>query len=104
MHKIVLQGALLGLLCVSSFGADDIAKGEKIFLKLCWGCHHQSADAFGPSFSFIANKRSSAEIKGQIVSPDTMYQALGYKRNSMPAFALNNEELDAITVYIESFK
>lgn len=105
MHKIVLQGALFGLLCVSSsFGADDLQKGEKIFLKLCWGCHHQSADAFGPSFSFIANKRSSAEIKAQIVSPGAMYNALGYKRNSMPAFELNGEELDNITAYIESFK
>jgi mono/diheme cytochrome c family protein len=79
-------------------------KGEKIFLKLCWGCHHQSADAFGPSFAFIAKNRTGGDIKAQIINPDLMYKTLGYKRNSMPPFNLSGEELDEITAYIESFK
>lgn len=104
MRSIVLQGVLAGLLCTSSFGTDGLQKGEKLFLKLCWGCHHQSADAFGPSFHAIASTRTGGEIKAQIVRPDIMYQTLGYRRNSMPAFVLDNEELESITAYIESFK
>jgi len=104
VHKIALFGVLFGLLCSPSFGAGSLEKGEKIFLKQCWGCHHQSAEAFGPSFTFIANNRASGDIKAQIINPEQMYRKLGYNRNLMPPFKLNGEELDDITAYIQSFK
>jgi mono/diheme cytochrome c family protein len=80
--------------------------GEKIFKQYCWGCHHQTAVAFGPSFEQIANKRTIGEIQGQIISPESMYKQLGYKRTVMPSFKdnLSQEELDAITNFIMSFK
>lgn len=80
--------------------------GEKVFKQYCWGCHHQTAVAFGPSFEQIANKRTIGEIQGQIISPKSMYQQLGYKRSVMPSFGdkLSVEELDAITDFIISFK
>lgn len=80
--------------------------GEKVFRQYCWGCHHQTAVAFGPSFEQIANKRTIGEIQGQIISPESMYQQLGYKRSVMPSFKdeLSNEQLNAITNFIISFK
>ncbi len=103
MRKIAFLGALFGLLPIF-LGAQNIENGEKIFLKSCWGCHHQSAEAFGPSFSQIAKKRSDGDIKGHILRPDITYKTLGYKRNLMPAFVLSAEELEDITAYIKMFK
>ena len=78
--------------------------GLSIFKEKCWGCHHQTAMAFGPPFAQIAKKRSDAEIIAQIVDPEHTYKMLGYKRNSMPAFDLGPKELRSIVDYIKSFK
>jgi mono/diheme cytochrome c family protein len=104
VHKTISKALLAGLLSVASLEAADISNGEVIFSKLCWGCHHQTAEAFGPSFSFIANNRTDGQIKGQIIRPDLLFKELGYKRNSMPPFKLNGNELGDITEYIKSFK
>ncbi|NOR81066.1 MAG: c-type cytochrome [Methyloprofundus sp.] len=82
---------------------DDLA--IPVFKAYCWGCHHQTAQAFGPSFKEIANHRTKDEIIAQIVSPQSSYKILGYKRNSMPAFDdLNTTQLNLIANYILSFK
>ena len=80
--------------------------GEKIFTQYCWGCHHQTSVAFGPSFQQIADKRTIGEIQGHIIAPLSMYKQLGHKRSVMPSFKdkLTNEELNAITNFILSFK
>ena len=53
--------------------------GEKIFKQYCWGCHHETSVAFGPSFEQIANQRTVAEIQGHIIAPKSMYKQLGHK-------------------------
>ena len=78
--------------------------GKKVFETYCWGCHHQTAVAFGPSFAEIASKRNADEIRAMITDPASVSKAFGYKRNAMPAFTLSEEELKAITDYILSFK
>ena len=82
----------------------QIPEGKKVFETYCWGCHHQTAMAFGPSFSQIASQRSSEEIEAMITDPEGVSKVLGYKRNAMPALKLKPEELKAITTYILSFK
>lgn len=84
--------------------AADLAHGETIFRTSCWGCHHPTAEAFGPSFRAIAARRTTEEIKAQIVRPDVMYAVLGYRRNAMPPFAMAATDLEDITAYIVSFK
>ena len=76
--------------------------GEDIFRAYCWGCHHETSVAFGPSFESIANKRTKGEIQGHIIAPKSTYKQLGYKRSVMPSFKdkLNQNELDAITSFI----
>jgi len=80
--------------------------GEKIFTKYCWGCHHQTSVAFGPSFEEIANKRTVGEIQGHIIAPKSTYKQLGHKRSVMPSFKdeLSQKDLDAITNFIMSYK
>jgi len=78
--------------------------GKKVFETYCWGCHHQTAVAFGPTFEDIASKRTSEEIKAMIVSPEDVSKVFGYKRNAMPPFILTEENLTAITNYILSYK
>lgn len=80
--------------------------GEKIFKQYCWGCHHETSVAFGPSFEQIANQRTVAEIQGHIIAPKSMYEQLGHKRSVMPSFKdnLSQEQLDAITNFILSYK
>ena len=85
----------------SSLQAEN---GKKVFETYCWGCHHQTAVAFGPSFAEIASKRSAEEIQGMITDPATVSRIFGYRRNAMPAFKLTKEELEAITDYILSYK
>ena len=79
--------------------------GKKVFETYCWGCHHQTAEAFGPSFEEISSKRNADEIRAMITDPASVSKAFGYKRNAMPAFSdMKPEELKAITAYILSFK
>jgi len=78
--------------------------GKKVFETYCWGCHHQTAVAFGPPFTEIASKRDANEIRAMISDPDSISKVFGYSRNAMPAFRLTEEELKAITSYILSFK
>jgi mono/diheme cytochrome c family protein len=77
--------------------------GKKVFETYCWGCHHQTAVAFGPPFQEIASKRNADEIRAMITDPASVSKTFGYKRNAMPAFTLKEEELKAITAYILSF-
>jgi mono/diheme cytochrome c family protein len=90
------------MIFINSFASAE--SGKKVFETYCWGCHHQTAMAFGPSFSEIATKRSAEEIQAMITDPAAVSKVLGYKRNAMPAFTLKPEELKAITEYIMSFK
>lgn len=100
------------LLFVSSalFGESnfDIIKkdGKKVFKTYCWGCHHQTSMAFGPSFKEIANKRTKQEIMAYIISPISIYKQQGYKRSVMPSFIdeLSTKELESITQYILLYK
>jgi len=78
--------------------------GKEVFETYCWGCHHQTAVAFGPPFSQIASQRSAEEIQAMITDPERVSKVFGYKRNAMPAFKLTPEEMKAITTYILSFK
>ncbi len=99
MKKTVLLSILLTTLLFA-----NKTSGEKVFRDYCWGCHHQTAMAFGPPFSSIAAKRSKAEIIAYIISPKSMYKKFGYKRSVMTQLQLSNDELDAISDYILSYK
>lgn len=79
---------------------------DTVFKQYCWGCHHQTSVAFGPSFEEIAKKRTYGEIQGHIIAPKSTYKQLGYTRSVMPSFQdkLTLQELDEITNFILSFK
>jgi cytochrome c551/c552 len=51
--------------------------GKKVFETYCWGCHHQTAVAFGPHFEEIASKRNADEIKAMIVDPASVSKVFG---------------------------
>jgi len=89
---------------LSAASEGQMSEGKKVFEAYCWGCHHQTAMAFGPSFSAIASQRTAEEIQAMITDPESVSKVLGYKRNAMPALKLKPEELKAITAYILSFK
>ena len=95
---------LLSTILLSSLLSADNLDGKKVFETYCWGCHHQTAMAFGPPFSQIAKKRTKAEIMAYISSPELMYKEFGYKRTVMTQLDLNSEELDLISDYILSYK
>ncbi len=78
--------------------------GKHVFDNFCMGCHHQIYEAFGPSFSEIAETRSEGEIREHIKSPGESANSLGYDRSSMSYVKLTKPQLDAIVSYILSFK
>mgnify|MGYP002398813554 CR=1 FL=1 len=92
------------LSCFFLFSFAFCVDGKVIFEKYCWGCHHQTSLAFGPSFEEIANKRTSGEIIAHINNPAESFKNLGYKRSVMPPFVLTADEYEAISNYILSFK
>jgi len=96
--KIILIMAFCTLL------SSNELDGKKVFETYCWGCHHQTAVAFGPPFTEIADKRSYEEIQAYILEPKAMYKAFGYKRTVMTQLKLNDNEIKAITDYILTYK
>ncbi len=94
----------LTVLLLIMMGSLYAQSGKKVFETYCWGCHHQTAEAFGPSFEVIASKRTEDEIRGMITDPASISKIFGYKRNAMPAFKLTEEEMNALTAYILTFK
>jgi len=90
--------ALIMIVSISQAG------GKKVFETYCWGCHHQTAVAFGPSFVEIASKRTHEEIMAMITDPKAVSKVFGYKRNAMPKIEMKTEEMEAITKYILSYK
>jgi len=103
MKTVVSCCVLFAHMAVMANGTEA-SGGKKVFETYCWGCHHQTAMAFGPPFSEIASKRSAEEIAAMIADPQRVSKVFGYKRNAMPAFRLSPQETDAITRYILSFK
>ena len=99
-----MQKKILSLLFVTAMLNANSSNGKRVFETYCWGCHHQSAVAFGPPFSEIALKRNAQEIQAMITDPKGVSKIFGYKRNAMPPFTLQEDELKAITNYILSFK
>ena len=97
-RKIIVLFALCSLIQAQELD------GKKVFETYCWGCHHQTAMAFGPSFTEIASKRTLEEVKAYIIEPEAMYKSFGYKRSAMTQLKLNNEEIDAVSKYILSYK
>jgi mono/diheme cytochrome c family protein len=105
MHTKIISFFIVLLSCVTLHANEgETPEGKKVFETYCWGCHHQTAVAFGPPFSAIASKRTAEEIRAMITDPEAVSKVLGYKRNAMPALKLTPEELKAITAYILSFK
>jgi cytochrome c551/c552 len=92
---------IVGLVSFLSANEPD---GKKIFETYCWGCHHQSAVAFGPSFTEIAQKRTLDEIQAYILSPESMYKSFGYKRTAMTKVDLNDKERESVSKYVLSYK
>ena len=46
---------------------SQAAGGKKVFETYCWGCHHQTAEAFGPSFEEISSKKGKQKVSTQIM-------------------------------------
>jgi mono/diheme cytochrome c family protein len=101
---ILLLIFILSSLFSKTIDAQKTVTGKQVFETYCWGCHHQTAVAFGPPFSEIASKRSADEIRAMITDPKSVSKVFKYKRNAMPKIPLKEEELDAITKYILSYK
>jgi len=103
--SLYVTGMVLLPWMLSAGNPGDDQPGYRLFKEYCWGCHHQTAEAFGPSFKTIANKSNRGQIIAQIADPEHTYRQLGYTRNSMPAFSdLKASELEALADYIQSFK
>ena len=99
-----MKKTVLIILILSSALFSNETEGKKVFETYCWGCHHQTAMAFGPPFNQIAAKRTKEEIEAYIASPKSMYKAFGYKRTVMTQLHLTPKELDTISDYILSYK
>jgi mono/diheme cytochrome c family protein len=99
-----MKKSILIALALTSFLSANDTDGKKVFEPYCWGCHHQTAVAFGPPFSEIAQKRTNEEIQAYIIDPESMYKAFGYKRTVMTKLKLTDKEREDIAKYVLSYK
>jgi len=104
MKELSMKKIFILSLVFSSALLANKSYGKKVFETYCWGCHHQTAVAFGPPFSEIASKRTKDEIKAYVIEPKAMYKSFGYKRSVMTQLKLNDKELNAISDYILLYK
>lgn len=82
----------------------DIAQlGNEVFRVKCWGCHHQTREAFGPSFQWIIKNRDEALIRAYILDPAGTHKALGFERSVMPRLGLQEREVRAIMSFIKEY-
>ena len=81
-----------------------ISLGQSVFTAKCWGCHHESSMAFGPSYTKIASTRTKEMVRTHLDDPKLNAINLGYKNPSMPNIPLSEVEKDIVTSYIMSFK
>ncbi|OIP53406.1 MAG: cytochrome C [Helicobacteraceae bacterium CG2_30_36_10] len=102
--KILMLTVLCSFLNAQELETKQVFEGKEVFQTYCWGCHHQTAVAFGPSFTEIASKRTKEEIVAYIIEPKAMYKAFGYKRTVMTQLKLKEGEIDALSDYILSYK
>jgi mono/diheme cytochrome c family protein len=79
---------------------DPVKLGQEVFSARCWGCHHPSSMAFGPSLKWISENRSRGEILAQVMAPEHNYRQLGYEDNAMPRIPLGAQELEALVSLI----
>jgi mono/diheme cytochrome c family protein len=103
MKKII---SLLLILINISNATEQLKTGEEVFRAYCWGCHHQTSMAFGPSFQQIAQTRTKDQMITHIMAPKSDFIKLGYKRSVMPNFSntLSNNEINLIIDFINSCK
>jgi len=100
----MIKKYLLITMFLSSILYGSELDGKKVFETYCWGCHHQTAMAFGPPFNEIASKRSYEEIQAYIIDPESMYKAFGYRRTVMTKLKTTKQEREAVAKYILSYK
>lgn len=100
----MIKKYLITIVLFSSFLYSSEMDGKKVFETYCWGCHHQTAVAFGPPFNEIASNRTYEEIQAYIIDPESMYKSFGYKRTVMTKLKLKTQEREAVAKYILSYK
>lgn len=81
-----------------------VSLGSSVFTAKCWGCHHETSMAFGPSFAKIASTRDAQMIRTHLDNPRINAVNLGYKNPTMPNIPLSETEKDMVTMYVKSFK
>lgn len=78
--------------------------GAAVFMGKCWGCHHQDAVAFAPTFVKIASTRSKGMIIAHLDDPKVNAINLGYEKATMPKIDLSEAEKNMVASYIMSHK
>ncbi|MEO5356410.1 MAG: nitrite reductase [Nitrospirae bacterium YQR-1] len=78
--------------------------GQEVFNVKCWGCHHTTREAFGPSFKWIVNNRDEGKIVAHIVDPEKSAKEQYSKTSAMPHLNLKKEELEVILRFMYEFK
>jgi len=80
---------------------DPVQLGGEVFRQKCWGCHHPTHEAFGPSFRWIYENRNENIIRSYISHPHATYEALGYAKTSMPKITIGAEEMEFLLSFIK---
>ncbi len=78
--------------------------GREVFMAKCWGCHHQTRTAFGPSLRWIALHRTKDLIISQILNPEETSKRIGYSRSVMPRIDMTPYEVEGILAFMEGLK
>ena len=107
MMKSVMFGVVLCLAVASTAGAQDKAKGEKVFAdQKCTLCHSVAGkgNAKG-SLDGVGTKLKADEIRAWITDAKGSYaKAKATRKPEMKQYSLPKGDVDSLVAYLESLK
>ena len=84
--------------------ANEVS-GEKVYLENCAFCHTTDmSGGMGKDFNIVSYQRKVKDIKEYIKNPAKLYKKFGYSANAMPTLPISDDEIDAVSKYIDSLQ
>lgn len=83
----------------------EIEHGKHVYAANCAICHTvNGGNLMGPDMNIVSYTRSNKDIADYIKDPYAHYARFGYSANAMPTLPLPDNDIQAVTAYIDSLQ
>lgn len=89
-------------------GTSLVAKvheGQQVYAQNCAICHTvNGGGAMGPDFNIVSYTRHKEDLAAYVKDPSAHYERFGYSANAMPTLPLKDDEIEAVSDYIDTLQ